>query len=129
MSNPQGTGVINPQYYSKMIEQIDAVGNGPGTGACAEIQLIVNQVSATINAQLAAIRAEIAKLLPLITPPSSLGSVITWLGHFSEPLIKQYNDFVADLAATLAQIGELEAAIARAAARLTSCSITIPPML
>lgn len=124
--NPQGSSLIDTSYFTNLTTQINAI---QGTGACAEVQKIVNEAAASIEAQLTAIRAQMAALLPATTlPGASLGSIVTWITNFAQPLITAYNNLIATEAAVLAAVANLETAIANAAARLTSCTITIPPM-
>ena len=122
---PEGTAIVNTGYITQLTARVNAIS---GTGACAELQSAVNAGAASIQADLTAIRTQIAALSPLITPPTSLGAVIAWIGHFSNPLIAASNTYIAQLTAVLAAVTDLETAIANAAARLTSCTITIPPM-
>jgi hypothetical protein len=123
---PQGHSLVDTTYFTNLTNQINGI---QGTGACAELQAVVNEVAASIEAELTAIRAQINALLPAITLPSAnLGSIVGWITNFAQPLITAYNNLVATEAAVLAAVANLETAIANAAARLTSCSITIPPM-
>lgn len=124
--NPQGSSLIDTSYFDSLTNQINAI---QGTGACAELQSVVNDAAASVEATLAAIRAQMAALLPATTlPGASLGSIVTWITNFAAPLITAYNNLIATEAAVLAAVAKLETAIASAAARLTSCSITIPPI-
>jgi hypothetical protein len=122
---PQGTAPVNSSYIGNLTDRINGI---QGTGACAELQDCVNKAAASINAQLAGIRAEIAHLESLIVMPTSLGGVIAWITNFSAPLVTAYNTYTTQLATLLSEIAALETAIGNAASRLTSCSITIPPM-
>jgi len=122
---PQGTAPVNPSYIANLTARINGI---QGTGACAELQAAVNEAAASINAGLAGIRAEIAHLESLIVMPTNLGGVITWITNFAQPYVQAYNTYVGQLATLLSEISALESAIGNAAARLTSCSITIPPM-
>jgi hypothetical protein len=120
---PQGTGVFNTTYITDLTDEINSI-NG-----CAELQLVVNEAAAQLQVELTAIRAQIATLLPLVTLPTSLGSVISWITSFASPLIQEYEHYIAELSAALSAITALEAAIANAARNLTNCTITIPPMV
>lgn len=121
---PQGTSLIDTSYFDSLTAQVNGI---QGTGACEEVQDIVDAAAASINAELTAIRAQIAKLLPATSLPSAnLGSIVTWITNFAAPLITAYNNLIATEAAVLSAVANLEAAVAAAAARLTSCTITIP---
>jgi hypothetical protein len=124
---PQGTGVVNANYITNLTAEINAI---QGFGACAEIQTIVNAAAASIQAELAGIRKEIAALLPILTiPAANPGAIVAWITAFVAPQLKAYNTYATQLTTLLAEVGALESAIANAASRLTSCSITIPPMV
>ena len=120
---PQGTGVTNPAYFADLTAQINAI---EGTDACAQVQALVDTAFASLQAQITAIKHLIDSLLPQTTVPSDLGSVIAWIKSFQAPILKAYNDAIAQLEAVQASIAALATAIANAAARLTSCTITIP---
>jgi len=123
---PQGQSLVDTSYFTNLTNQIN---NIQGTGACAELQAVVNEVAVSIEAELAAIRAQIAALLPAITLPSAdPSSIVSWITKFMAPTIAAYNNLIATEAAVLSAVASLEAAIANAAARLTSCTITIPPI-
>lgn len=119
---PQGTGLVNTAYFDSLTAQIN------GINLCADLQAVVNEVMETLQAQVNAIEAQIAALLPLITLPTDLASIITWIGHLAAPYIEAYNNFIAQLAQVLAKIAALVTAIENAAARITHCSITVPPI-
>jgi hypothetical protein len=120
---PQGTSLVNAEYFAQLTADINAI-NG-----CAELQLLVNAAMATLQAEITAIEAQIASLLPLITLPTNLASVISWIAAFATPMIKPYLNYIAQLEQTLAQIAALASAIEAAAARIEHCTITIPPIV
>lgn len=120
---PQGTSLIDTSYFDNLTAQVNAIQGG---NACAELQKIINDAGASIEAELTAIRDQIAKILPLISLPTSLGSVIAWISSFAAPMIAAYANLLATEAAVLAAVGRLESAVAAAAGRLVSCSITLP---
>jgi hypothetical protein len=120
---PQGTGVTNPAYFAALTAQINAI---QGTDACDRVQALVNQAFASLQAQVTAVKHLIDALLPQTTVPTDLGSVIAWIKSFQAPILKAYNDAIAQLAAVEAAIAALATAIASAASRLLSCTITIP---
>lgn len=125
---PQGTSLINTDSFVNTIDSINACKE------CAQLQALVNDAFASINAIKANIQAELAKLVPVLsltTPPgASLTGIVTWITGFIDntlkPMVKPAITFAAQLTATLDEIAKVEAAISAAAARLTSCTITIP---
>lgn len=120
---PQGTALVNTAYFNSLTAQINAI------DTCAALQAVVNTVMATLQAEIAAIEEQIASLLPLITLPTDLGSVIAWITKLAGPYIAAYENYIAQLAATVAAITALATAIENAASRLTHCTITIPPLV
>lgn len=120
---PQGSGLIDQDYFNNLINEINGI---QGTGACAELQKLVTQAYASMGSGNSGISSEIAKLEAFLTIPSSLGGVITWITNFVAPMQSATNNYIAQLTATEAQIAQISAAVAAAAGRLTSCSISIP---
>jgi hypothetical protein len=123
---PQGTGVTNPAYFSALTAEINGI---QGTGACEAIQALVTRAMASIQAEVTSIKAKINALLPQTAVPSDLGSVISWIKSFQAPIIAEYEAALAALNAVLSSITALVTAIGAAAARLTSCSITVPTII
>jgi hypothetical protein len=125
---PQGSTLINTDHFVNMTASINAC------DTCAQLQSVVNDSFASLNSAKAAIQAELAKLMPalsLLTLPSAdPGAILSWLTNFVSftltPMLKPTITYGAQLTAMLAQIAQVTAAIEAAAARLTSCSITIP---
>jgi len=121
---PAGTAATNPAYFSELTAQINAI---QGTGACAEIQRVVNLAFASIQAELTSIRNEIAKLVPIVAIPSaSPGAIVTWITNFVAPYEAALVAFNAQVSAIISGVAALAAAIGAAAARLVGCTITIP---
>lgn len=113
----------NPAYFASLTAQINAL---QGTGACAALQSIVNQVTASLQAEVTAIKVQISGLATMITPPTDLGSCISWITAAQAPIIQAYEKALAQLTAFLASVAALVAAMQAAAARMTSCTITVP---
>jgi len=119
---PQGTAPVNDDYFDKLTAQINSI------DLCADLQALVDKVMASLQAEVSAIEEEIAAILPLLTIPTDLGSVITWITNFIAPMQAAYTKFVAQLAAMTAKITALVSAIAAAASRITNCSISVTPI-
>jgi hypothetical protein len=127
MGYPQGSANLNPHYFDDLIDQINRI------SLCAELQEVVNTVMADLQAEKNAIEAQIEALLPiaeLLSLPTDLGSVISWIGNLVnsviKPIYQPYLTYAEQLIAFATQIARLISAIEAAAARLESCSITIP---
>lgn len=119
---PQGTALVNSDYFTQLTADVNAI------DACADLQVLVTNAMATLQAEISGIEGQIAALLPLITPPTSLSGVIGWIGRFTAPMLISYQNYAAQLTQTLAEIATLATAIEHAASRLTNCSITTPAM-
>ena len=103
----------------------------------AELQGVVTRAMASIQAEVSAIEAQAAALLPLITMPHDLGSVISWITNFATPMIKPYLNYTAQLSQTLAAIASLQSAIRNAVVSINfaipglsvSVSISLPTII
>lgn len=120
---PQGTALVNTEYFDSITAQINALDD------CSILQTLVNQVMATLQAEVTAIESQIAALLPLITLPTDLASVISWITSFATPAIRAYENYLATITAVMASINGLITAIQNAASRLTHCTISIPAIV
>lgn len=117
---PQGTALVNTAYFDSLIAQVNAI------DLCADLQAFVNEIMASLQAEVTAIEAKIAALAPIITLPTDLASVITWITNFVDPEIQAALNYANQVTQLVAKIAELATAIENAAARLTSCTISIP---
>lgn len=125
---PQGSALINTDHFVNIIDSINNV------EACDELQELVNSSMASINAVKANITAELAKLMPVLAltspPGANLTGIVTWITDFIDltltPMVKPTITYADQLTATLAEIAKVVTAIEAAAARLTTCSITMP---
>jgi hypothetical protein len=116
----QGSSLCNDAYFDNAIAQLNAI------DACADLQGLVSELMASLQAEVAAIRGEITALLPTLTIPHDLGSVIAWITAQIAPSQVAHDNYLAQLVHLSTKIGQLAAAASAAAARLTSCSITVP---
>lgn len=122
---PQGSGAVNTAYLDNITAQINAIENVP----CEVLQSLANTVAADIEAQLTAIRAQISSLTAIVTiPGANLGAIVGWITSFVAPYEIALATYEAQLSQILGAVAALESAIANAAARLTSCTITVPPI-
>jgi hypothetical protein len=127
---PQGTAPINAEFFTELTARINAI------DTCSELQSVVDEAMASINAQLVGINAQIAALSPILSlltaPGASLGGIVTWITSFITnvltPYYKPYLTSLTQLTEIAAQYASMVTAIEAAASRLTSCSITIPPL-
>ena len=117
---PQGTALVNAAYFNSLADQINAINE------CAVLQEVVNEVFASLQAEVTAIEDQIAALLPLITIPHTLDEVITWITNFIAPQARAYANYATQVTQLIAAIANLTTAIENAAARIGSCSITVP---
>jgi len=124
---PQGSVPFNTTYFSNLTNSINSA------QSCAELQSLVTDAFASVSAVKSAITSELASvepLLALLTPPTDISSVITFIQTFITsyitPLVKPAVTYATQLTELAAQIAALTAAITSAEARFTSCSISIP---
>jgi hypothetical protein len=122
MSDP-----LNETYFTNATSAVN------GASTCAELQALVNRIIPSINAQQAAITAQLAFLEPLqalLSPPATPDAVVTWVSSFITsyltPQLAAYATYVAKQTAFTAQLASLTTAIATKAAGFASCTITIP---
>lgn len=125
---PQGQ-VFNTAHIDALVDRINSVNQ------CAELQELVNEVYATVQAQLDGIAAQIAALQPilqLLELPTTLTAVINWIKNFVTsflgPYIKPIAIYAQQVALLTAAMVRLAAAIEAAAGRITSCSINVPEL-
>jgi hypothetical protein len=116
----------NPVYFANLTAEINGI---QGTGACEAMQTLVNKAMAVLQQAVTAIRAKIASLSGLTTTPTDLGSCIAWITDAKTFFVKEFNDATAQLNDVMNSITALVLAIGAAAARLTSCSITVPAVV
>lgn len=121
--------LINTEYFTELTAQVNLC-----TG-CAELQAVVDEAFAPLADQYAAIQAQLAVLSPilaLLTAPTNPTEVITWVTNFiTDVLTPQYLPYInyaTQITELLTAVSDLETAINNAAAKFTSCSITIPPI-
>lgn len=124
---PQGSSIINADYYRNVIKQIESI------NSCSMLQEYVDEVFAEIKAEQQAILDQIASLniyLGLLNPPKSLSALIRWVGNFItafiDPNVRPILILVAQLSEMVSVLSELKAAISTAADNIRTCSIDIP---
>lgn len=126
--NQQGTQIVNADYFNNLTKSVNA------TQSCDELQQLVAEAMASINAMKASIAAELAALQPLLAllkiPGANLGEIVGWiknlvLGHLT-PMLKPTISLAAQLAALEQQMSALLAAISAAQLRFPHCSVAIP---
>lgn len=127
---PQGTSPVNPQYYTAMTDRVN------NAKSCSELQTLATQLINSLNAEGAAISAQLALLVPisaLLNPPDTPSAAITWIENFItgvlQPMYKPWETYVAQIAARTVAIEALMASIAAKAASFTSCEVTPPAVV
>jgi hypothetical protein len=117
---PQGTALINAQYFTDLTNQINAI------NICADLQELVDDAIASIQANIDSIKEQVDQLEALLLIPTNLSQVITWITNFQAQLLLPYTNYVTQLAETATAIANLVTAIENAAERIKNCTITIP---
>lgn len=117
--------VINTDYYTQLIKQIDDV------TSCAELQLASTAIIKSLQEQLQAAQDQLAKvqpLLDLLTPPTSPDEVIDWItgliDNLIAPLAKPALSYQIQIAAMSASLIEVIDKINEKASLFTDCEIT-----
>jgi hypothetical protein len=117
-------------YFNKLAERIDHI-NG-----CGELQECVDEAFAAIQHQFDDITANLAVLQPLLALltlsitdlPGVINAVKSIITNLVTPYVKPYLLYVAQIVELTTAVTNLTTAIENAAGRITSCSITIPPL-
>jgi hypothetical protein len=124
---PQGSAPFNPAYFQALTHQINSVRD------CQDLQVLVDEAFASIQAQMSAIAAQLSAITPLLAllePPKNLLQLIGWIGnfitHFLKPYLKPYVTYALQVAELTIAIAALTEAIQNAAANIQTCSITVP---
>lgn len=97
--------------------------------AQAQIQDMINTVMADIQGAINGIRAEIAKITPLATIPTDLGSVISWITSAAQPYIQAIVKLNQQISQVMAQVAALQASLQAALNKMPIIHITIPPVI
>jgi hypothetical protein len=119
---------FNAEFFTNLAAQIE------NTDSCAELQTLVDRAFAQladVNAFIATQQALLAPLASLLTAPTDLSEVITWItGTITvfTNMYAPYAKYATQLTELVAAVASLTTAINDAAARIGDCSITIPPI-
>lgn len=123
---PQGLP-FNKSHIDALVARINAVTD------CSELQQLVNEVFAMLQAEIDGINTQLGLLQPmldLIKAPTSLSAIISWISNFITafilPVVKPAMLYVQQITALVAAIAELQAAIQQAADNIKTCSVSIP---
>ena len=117
---PAGTALVNSDYEANIIAKINAI------NVCADLQSYASEAMAEIQSELTSVRRQIAKLLPLTTIPTDLPSVISWITSQATPYIAAYENCLAQVTAIEARVAAVTSALESAAARIASCTVSVP---
>jgi hypothetical protein len=118
---PQGSVPLNTTYFSNLTTSVN------GAQSCSELQTLVSEAFASIGAVKSAISSELALVETLLSPPTNLAAIVTWLQTFiTAYLAKPAATYATQLAALTAAIASLTSAIQAAEAKFSNCSVSIP---
>lgn len=128
--NPQGSLPFNPETFRLLAEQIE---NAAG---CAELQALIEEAMGSAQAVLDGIGAQMAALGPIVAllqaPTTDPSKIVTWIKDFITAYLRPYVQpmlvLPLQLAALVDAIAQLEAAIASASGRLSSCTLSVPSL-
>lgn len=123
----QGSVLANTAVLDRLIDRVNAV------NSCAALTALSADIQAECTALSASITAEVALLAPmlaLLTAPTDLTKLITWVGSFITsfltPYVRPYALYAAQLTALTTKIAQLSAAVASKAATFNGCTVTAP---
>lgn len=118
---------LNADWFSAIVGQINAVESAD------DLQALVDQVYSTIGFLNSTIESQLTLIAPfaaLLTAPTDLASVITWITDTITVFTQMYAPFVkmtAQLVAITTQVATLTAAVESvAAAKFPDATIVIP---
>jgi hypothetical protein len=116
---------VNIEYYTQLKARIE------GCSSCDSLKAVAAEALSAIAAQQQAIQDQINALQPmlaLITPPTSLNAIISWVGNFInafiKPVTKPYTVYISQLTLLAAELAEISSAIQNASIKFPNCSIT-----
>jgi len=118
--------IINPQYYSNIVAQIEAIPD------CATLQAQADKIIASLQEQLRQAQEQLAKVKPiadLLKPPTSLDEVIDWINGLIEfvikPLAEPATTYQLQIAEMIIGINRIANALLKKADSITNCEINI----
>ncbi len=127
----QGSAQLDAAWFANLSARIS------GIQSCPELQDLVADAIADINAVKSAIGAELALLQPVLAlieaPGADLGKIATWIssfiGSFLTPYTRPVAIYASQLSAMEAQIASLLAAISAKAAEFTGCVVAVSDLV
>ena len=134
---PQGSAPFDCAYIQAIVDEINALSKDINSlNPQKDLQELVNEAFASLQAQITAAEGNIAILEPMIALLSlsitDLGSVITFLEKFVQiflgPTLQAYFTLLSEIAAVTNALAQLTTAINNAMARFENVSVTIPPI-
>lgn len=132
---PQGTSVIDTGALDNLTARLNAVAATEGE-ICADIQDAINEGAAFIEYQAQYLMDQFENLVLaklLMTLPTDLGSVISWIGNLATLLISPAYQAYLNIVATLTALSTATTAFLAACNAVkdaaTNCSITVPTIV
>lgn len=129
--NAQGKTLIDTSYIDNLVKQINEI------DVCSDLQRIVSEAMASIQAQLDAIEDQVAFIKPILkiltNPGAALQEIVTWISDFIDsvlkPMYQPYLTMVAQVEATVEAIAAIPVAVAQAAERIGECVVELPSIV
>lgn len=124
----QGSQIFDTQTIDNLVKRID------GIDICRDLQDAVDSVFADLNGQIKAVEEQMAFIKPIVelleNPAAEIPKIIEWIGKFIEtvlkPMYQPYLTMAEQVEAYAEAVARLTTAVTNAAARIGSCSITLP---
>lgn len=129
--NPQGSQLINLDYFKSLTDQVNGVAN------CADLQAVTDEAFAGINVMIQGIEGQLALLAPILSlltaPSASPTAIVTWITSFITgfltPYVKPSATYAAQLTQLVAQMSAISVSIENKASSFEFCQVAVPPVV
>ena len=116
---PSFSDTVNTTYINNLTKQIRAV------NTCSELQKLENEIAAEMEKYIADILKQVSLYGGLITAPTDLPSVITWIGNLIQLYTAPYTKAIQQATQLIAAYEQLVNAI-MAKSNSMQCNLTAP---
>jgi hypothetical protein len=103
--NPQGSQITNAQQFAKQLEAVNACRD------CAHLNPLAADATASLEAEIAVVTAQIALLAPLLIAPTNITSVLSWINSVIGFISVTSITYTAQLADLGGKLSALQAAV------------------
>ncbi|MGO4704080.1 hypothetical protein [Dyella sp. 2RAB6] len=126
----QGSSIINTAYFDALKVRAN------GIRSCEDLQAFTSEVMGSLNANVAAINQQLAMLQPILAllkpPAANPAEIVSWLTNFITAFLTPYAKpavvYVAQVAAVMAAMAELQSLLQSKSMEFPGCSIAMPDL-